>query len=260
MRRHPVRWAHVLVVLLVVASLGCAARHIREAQSAFNEAARAENEQRAHALSGGSPLLDSSSAAAGYRLSLDLLEVELAQHEEKLREEKLLGTALVLKALCLWRLADLEDDEQASSDLSTTLQRIEQEQTSGTLALGTRDRVLVSALDGLRDHDRGLRASNLDEAADNFSSAVTVLDQALANGRLPPNHPVRVYLQLSQLASLRAWQAAVYEFEPDRRARKPLVQEIHTKAKQVVKSLEEATKFDPELRALVEQYEAAIGI
>ena len=102
-------------------------------------------------------------------------------------------------------------------------------------------------------------AADLDTATENFRSAVDVLDKALAEGSLPPNHPVRVYLRLSQLASLRAWQGAAYEFEKNDQARDRLVRQIREEAKRVVKELEGATKFDPELKTLVDQYRRAIG-
>ncbi len=259
MRRPAPRWALLVGLLLLVANLACAARQLREAQDLFNEAARAENAQRAQVFSGGAALLDASAAASGYRLSLKLLDEELAGHEAKLREERLFGTALVLKALCLWRLDDLEDAD-LSGELSATLARIQKEQTANTLTLGTRDRVMVAALDGLRDHDRGLKATDLASAQANFESALQVTEGALTAQNPPPNHPVRIYLRLSQLATLRAWQAAVWQFMPnDSPARRELVQRIHGGCKEVGEQLEKPGRTDPELRRVVTFYRTAIG-
>jgi len=249
----------MILLLALLASLGCAAHQVREAQDAFNEAARSENAQRAVTLSGGSTLLASSSAAAGYRLSLNLLDEAIAKHEADLRGDRLYGTALVLKSLCLWRLADLDDDEAAATDLMATLARIQTERSGGTLTLGTRDRVMTEALSGLRDHDRGLRATDLDGAQESFRSSVKVLERALASEPLPGNHPVRIYLRLSQLASLRAWHAATYAFLPRTEARSA-VGEIRAEASRVTGTLAAAMRFDPELSALVDRYKLAIGI
>src|SRR5262245_52301696 len=98
----------LLLLLLCAVQSGCAARQIRAAQDAFNEAARSENAQRAAVLNGGHPTIDASSAAASYRTALKLLDAELEAHQVDLTQEKLLGTALMLKAMALWRLADLE--------------------------------------------------------------------------------------------------------------------------------------------------------
>ncbi len=186
----------------------CAVRQIREAQDAFNEAARQENRDRF----AGNALANASTVAANYRLALAALNRELKENEGALKADNLLGTALVLKALSLWRIADLEDDARAGDELGDLLPRIRTLAGDGTIQLGTRDRVLVEALAGLRDHDLGLRKTTYADAKKFFASAIKGLGDSLATVKPPEGHSVRVYVMLAQLSSYIAWKDAVYRF------------------------------------------------
>lgn len=252
------------VAVSVLLQVGCVPRQIREAQDTFNQAAQSENAQRATLLSGGAPPLDASSAVASYRIALDLLKTELDSHAQDLAQEQLLGTAMMLKALSLWRLADLEDGPAAAAadaELTRTLAALDTLVQQQPTALGTRDRVMVKAIPGLRDHDRGLRATTLPDASANFESACGVLEQALTTEKPPPNHPVRTYIRLAQLASLRSYQSAVFQFDPnvsDQRATR--LRGIHTCAEKVVLELKPVLKDDTTLTNFVNAINTAIGI
>jgi len=260
MRRTSVRGLTLLVVLALCTTACASARHLREAQNAFNEAARVENQERAMTLAGGaSPA--STSAASGYRTALTLLNQELAQHRSDLQRERLLGSALMLKALSLWRVADLDEDAKAGEELTRFLGEVRTlSSAKGDPLLGTRDQVLLYALPGLRDHDLGLRAPSLDTARRYFDSSVTVLDRALETVQPPPNHPVRVYIRLSQLATLRAWKGAVYVFESEPGRRAAQVEPLLVRFRTVAKTLEPSVSADPILRGVVCSYHQAMGL
>src|SRR4029450_7953398 len=105
------------------------------------------------------------------------------------------------------------------------------------------------------------RATTLTEATANFQSACTVLGKALEVGNPPPNHPVRVYVRLAQLSTLRAYQSAVYRFDPQDSPRRPApVKQIHDCAEVVVLALRPVLRDDAELTKFVEFMNTAIGI
>lgn len=255
------RWRGLALGLsLSVLLTACPAhiRGVREAQDAFDRAATEEGRLTAAGLGTETGLLTQSSSTAEYRVALALLSREIDRHQRQLRGDRLLGTALVLKALCLWRLADLEatDETGWGEELAATLTRIERDDS---LVLGERDRVLVAALPGLRDHDRGLRAADYESASRLFASALEIVGRAAESA--PPLHPVRTYLRLAQLATCRAWQSAAYAFFPDDlnraddEADKPLA-----KAREILTELEQQATRDAALQAQITSLRQRLGL
>jgi hypothetical protein len=241
---------------------GCGARQIRAAQDAFNHGAQAENAERAATFSGGQPPLDAASAAASYHTALTLLDTELREHETDLQQENLLGTALMIKAMSLWRLADLESGGPLAPSRAALAEALNDAKSKAGAQLGTRDRVMAAALPGLYDHDLGLQATTLGEASERFSSAYRLLSEALQSETPPPNHPVRIYVWLAQLSTLRAYQSAIYRFgDPINPLNPPAeLKDIHTCAKLVVLQMKPVLHDDPELQRFVEFVNTAIGI
>jgi hypothetical protein len=260
----------ILITLLLAASFGCAAGQIREAQEAFNEAARVENSQRTILGSGVIPIEGSASAALGYRRTLHLVGREIDNHEAKLREQRLLGPALMLRALSVWRLADLEASGAATlpaaarnrnprpGSVRAAVRAVEARVASGQVTLGTRDKVMLLALPGLADHDAGLRAESYPVARAYFESAHQVMKVSLTQVQPPENHPIRVYIRLAQLASLRAWHAAVYKMQP-RNQRVPEIAAIHSRARSAADDLGARARSDPDLRTAIAAYMRSLG-
>lgn len=196
------------IAVVLISGVGCSVRRIHEAQEAFNRGSLAELQAPDRSAAGAwSPLVPSGSpAAAEYQLSLMLVERELRENAGALEEDGLYGNALVLKALCLWRLGDLDELPVGRANYEAELDK-----AIGAIAklppdkLGTRDRVLSNALPGLRDHDRGLRQTSYPEAMNNFKSAIEKLDIALQDQNLPEGHSIRAYIHLAQLRTCRVW-------------------------------------------------------
>jgi hypothetical protein len=247
-----------LLVLLLLAA--CSARRIREAQDAFNQAATAEQQIEAMPTAGVEGLRGSSSAASGYAVALGLLDEELTQNEAALRQEDLLGTALVLKALCLWRIEALTHDTDGASPpsqmSSDEFAAIEAKASQAGVVLGTRDRVLLAALPGLREHDRALRAADYATASRFFRSAFTVMGSALDTVKPPPNHPVRAYIRLAQMRTLRAWLAANYAMN-GRNAQE--TRAIHDAFHQVADALAPQIDTTPGLKTQIGELAKALG-
>lgn len=214
---HHAQVISIRLILLVVllGSWGCSTRYLREAQNHWNRGAQSESAIFAHGYLADQALTTQANANTEYKLALSLLESELAKNTDELRKEKLYGTALMLKAMCLWRLADLEsDDSTYASRFATTTASIrnaietQSSNNANTIVLGERDQILLTALPGLRDHDKGLSATDYEKATDYFKSALSILNEATTQA--PDNHPIRVYLYLAQLSTFRAWQSAAF--------------------------------------------------
>ena len=216
--------------------IGCeTTRYIRNAQTHFNQAAQQENELLAKSLTAyqaGANASGTASSLSDYKMALSLVDRAINENREKLRQEKLLGTAYMIKAMSLWRISDLNgtppailevpsDDSSAETSVFSSPERkelialiptIKQElnDSQTPITLGTRDRVMLIALPGLLDHDRGRLANSMDRADAYFSSAYTVLNEAA--GAAPTDHPVHLYLVMAQLQTLNSWAYAIDRF------------------------------------------------
>jgi hypothetical protein len=239
----------------LVGGVGCGVRHIREAQDAFSRGALAEQAMYAQATAEQwSPFVASGSPAAGeYAIALSLVERELNENAAALKEDGLYGNALVLKALCIWRLTDLGDITIGEAGDRTKLDMaLDEIRALPAGTLGTRDRVLAAALPGLRDHDRGLRQSDYARAQGYFTSAIEQLDEALRDSETPARHPVRVYVHLAQLRTCRAW----LEFAGDIDDQRKRARDEYTR---VMKNFAPLWKGDAKLYALVSKIAKAMG-
>lgn len=267
------------VVVFALLQLSCAARQIRAAQDAFSEGAQIENAERAAILFSRTPPVDSpsigTSATVSYRTALQLLDAELKNHKPELEEEKLLGPAMMLKAMTLWRLADLESqgdlaakgtnkkvDDGARTEMSLAIDNAKREASS---QLGTRDLVMADALPGLYDHDRGLQASSLVDAERFFSSAYWVVEDAITKPRSPvvaKTHQVMSYLRLAQLATLRSWKHAILSLPGGNgapmRVSDPYLQPFVDCSQLIVKGLQPFN--DPGMQDLVATLALALGL
>lgn len=274
----------VLLALAVIALCGVGgcgtARHIRGAQDSFNQAAAEENRLFAAGLSTEVGLLSQSSAAGDYGIALALLDRELDENEEELRRDRLYGTALMLKALTLWRLADLEGlnepqldpetptgeqllAESASpsgDELMATLALLRAELEGGRITLGERDRVLLVALPGLRDHDRGLRAPDYATARRFFESALEVMDRSLEVASTPEQHPVRIYVRLAQLSTCRAWQSAAFAHLGLGDAEDETNEHVLPRAEEILEELEKLAQRDSTLKEQIEELKLRLGL
>ena len=258
-RRAATILTYSLLVSLALLS-GCS-RYLRGAQDHFNRAAAEETRLLDAGLAADGGLVRQTSAATDYRLALGLLDRELKENEARLRGERLYGTALMLKALCLWRLADLDAAGAGplADDLAATLATIRSQQRRHAITLGQRDRVLLIALPGLRDHDQGLRAADYPTARRFFASALAVLDEAFTAAAVPETHPVRVYVRLAQLSTCRAWQTAAYAFLPTREADA----EVRTptdRARSILKELKPLGERDETIRKQIAEMAARLGV
>jgi hypothetical protein len=219
--------------------IGCeTTRYIRNAQTHFNQAAQQENELLAKSLTAyqaGANASGTVSSLSDYKMALSLVDRAINENREKLRQEKLLGTAYMIKAMSLWRISDLNgtppailelpsDDTSAENSVFSSPERKELIALIPTIkqalndpetpiTLGTRDRVMLIALPGLLDHDRGRLANSMDRADAYFSSAYTVLDEAA--GAAPTDHPVHLYLVMAQLQTLNSWAYAIDRFSQE---------------------------------------------
>ncbi len=208
----------LLAFAFMTAIIGCAQiNHLREAQDAFNQAAHAENALRFNPVPHSDAASLSAAARTGYAsvlLSLDRLD---PQEVNRLKQDKLWGNVLTLKALSQWRLR-LYPQATKSADAALELPGDE---------LHPRDRTLMTALPALIRIDQvhhfiSLRALNeKEEVSENdfdanietpLLNATTILDEA--RKLVAADEPVQIYLIQAQLAAYRNLKIGYRKFSP----------------------------------------------
>ena len=207
--------ALAIVLLATLAGAGCTSvNRLREAQASFNDAAAEENRLRFDAaLQEGptqAPLTQNTTIQNGYAsalLSLDKLE---AKDVERLKQDKVWGNVLALKALAQWKLGLLDQARDTAKEA----------QQAGADQIFPRDRALLLALPGLIKTDEAFAALQRLPAKPTDTQRATTLrniqlliadaGDAIDRGRsvADPAHPVQVYLIQARLAALRNLQVA----------------------------------------------------
>lgn len=208
-------WTALAIVALAVAGTGCASvNHLREAQESFNQAAAEENKLRLDAALQEGPtqgqLIQNTTIQNGYAsalLSLDNLE---AKDVTRLKQDKLWGNVLALKALAQWKLGLLDKARDTAKEV----------QQAGADQVHPRDRALLLALPGLIKTDEAFaalqrvpaeptaeqRAATLKNVQLLVADAGDAIDRG--RGAVDAAHPVHVYLIQVKLAALRNLQSA----------------------------------------------------
>jgi hypothetical protein len=213
---HP-RLAAALAILLLatMAHGGCTSTNrLREAQTSFNEAAIAESQLRfGDALTAGSlqgQVTQNTLVQNGYAsalLSLDKLE---PRDVDRLKQDKLWGNVLALRALAQWKLGMLDQARDTAKEA----------QQVGADQIFPRDRALLLALPGLIKTDEAFaalerlpaeptpeqRTATLRNVQLLIADAADAIDRG--RGAADPPHPVHVYLIQAKLAALRNLQVA----------------------------------------------------
>jgi hypothetical protein len=208
-------YAALTLVLVTTLVVGCASvNRLREAQESFNQAAALENELRFDAArqegSVQAQVAQNTTIQNGYAsalLSLDKLE---ATDVERLKQDKLWGNVLALKALTQWKLGLFD----RARDTAREVQQV------GADQVFPRDRALLLALPGLLKTDEAFaalqrvpaeptpeqRASTLTNVQLLAADAGEAIDRG--RGAVEATHPVQVYLIQARLAALRNLQSA----------------------------------------------------
>lgn len=220
----------VLLLGLLLALPACqSTNRLREAQDAFNAAATLDNrsqlaELRLSSAPGTLPagwnqspgakldgeVVGAASSRAGYAASLLSLQNLSSDDVSKLKEDKLWGTALTLKALAQWRLGQFDD----------ALNTVREAEKSASGQIYPRDAALLTALPGLIEIDYA--CAQLPAFKANPTNATGVLDtwrrRLVAPKSTPPSAieqlrqarsqagvegELAIYLTLSQLAAYR---------------------------------------------------------
>ena len=201
-----------LGLAVAIFSYGCGVAHIRslrDAQATFSRAAEIENRER---FGDPTALSDMTEATTGYRVAAQMLDELIARNKNNLQKDNLLCTAYVIRAMSLWRLGD---HDRARSTAT-------QAQEGSSCAPGNdaslvlpRERALLRALPGLvRIDQANAKVGNDKHDVEDFVAIKGLVRDArddlhAAQALVPHNHPVQVYLLISELAAVRVWQAAI---------------------------------------------------
>lgn len=221
----------VLLGGLAAGLAGCrGVNHLRDAQDSFSAAARLENTQQLQSFLGGGAnfgdpaggaeraLSDLSAARNGYAAAILSLDRISAKDRARLEEDRLLGTALTLRALAEWRLGNH----------GAALTNAQLARTKHADQLFPRDAALLTALAGLikidlaYDQVAGLTTNAAGPAGEAVLARVqkrlvgpadsvepsAVDDLRDARAKVGPDHPLNVYLIQAQLSAFRNYQTA----------------------------------------------------
>jgi hypothetical protein len=189
--------------------------HLREAQKAFNEASALENQIQ---MGGLDPFAakDTKALAAntvsiqgGYASALLSINKIYPEEKELLKDNKLLGATLALKAMALWRTGAYEEALN-TADLA---------KKEAADQLYPRDAAVIQAMPGFIKTDLGynrIRQMN-DGEIDILNQEIrprlvgdkgAVADIRNARKKVHKNHEINVYLINAQLAAFRNYQVA----------------------------------------------------
>jgi tetratricopeptide (TPR) repeat protein len=211
----------ILILLSIAGVAGCAdINRLREAQNAFDQAAQAENTLRFHPVPGSEGSVTLAAAArAGYTSALTSLSKLSDADVQKLRQDKLWGNVLVLKAMAYWRL------QNYAAALDTAQEALGLQPDD----VHPRDKAILKALPGLIRIDQvysfiaykalGENESMLvDEFQTSVESPLVNAEEILETARavVLPNEPVQIYLIQAQLAAYRNLKTAFRKFKPGR--------------------------------------------
>jgi hypothetical protein len=219
MMRFP-RAAIALALLGLVLLAGCEASQIREAQDSFNagateEARLAVRDDSQYTLR--APLAAYSPALAHYKVAYTILEKELRENRSELDKMSLLGNAMALKCLALWRISDLEpppsDPEKAGQAAVDCANDAKAENSK--YRLDPRDLRWMKALPAFVDADRGrlvvAYANKRKKFEDSYVVVRGIADEAKSAMKDEADFKIVIQLQLIQIRTLQAWVDAVFK-------------------------------------------------
>ncbi|MEM7019130.1 MAG: hypothetical protein AAF512_17535 [Pseudomonadota bacterium] len=224
---HIFRKAHYSVLLFAFIFAACGGvatvtglsdvRELRNAQAHFDKAANMENELAVNPLAGADfssdPLIEYKSAAA---ILNEMLGDEV--RVDGLRVEGLLGNAYILQAFTALRISNLQYKQEKLDTLDDARRKIDDALLKlNGLNLGTRDRVLKTALPGLVDHAYAMRAIDMTEVYRRLGSAYNELELSLEG--VPEEHPIHTYIRMSQIQVLKLWRERIFEYAPSEQRR-----------------------------------------
>ncbi len=213
-----------IVVTLFSCITGCfdttitSVNHLREAQVAFNESATLENEYQMSTLDPlttkemGNEVGNTIAIQNGYASALLSINKIYPSESVQLKNDKILGNVLFIKAMAQWRIGDFES-AMGTSDLA--LQEAQN-------LLYPRDTAVLAALPGLIKIDLAFKKiKKMEERAEGNLNIFTEIERRLsykeggavndigkARAKVNKGHEVNIYLIQAQLSAYRNYQVA----------------------------------------------------
>lgn len=199
-------------VLFIAVGSGCSTYNLRQAQDSYVDAVKSE---QALALESG------VSALAQYKITLAMVDEVIRENRKDLEQDGLLGVAYTLKALTLFKIADLETDQivdgetpssegslvsdsrTSRQELLVFLRSVYPENGNPPVVYGTRDSAVMRSLYGIYDYMGGRAETDDAKAIAWFKSAIKQLEEART--RAPATHDVQAMITLYELTVLAEW-------------------------------------------------------
>ena len=213
----------LLIIILVSFVAGCSitsVNHLRDAQASFSEAAALENQITMGNLDPfaakdmNTAIGNMIAIKNGYASALISINKIYPSEKEQLRDDKILGHVLFLKAMSQWRIGDF-DNALKIADLA---------EREASDQLYPRDAAVFAALPGLIKTDlaykkiEGMAGKTDEEKLKIFNGAISsrlsskeggaVYDIMLARKKVNKKHEVNLYLIQAQLSAYRNYQVA----------------------------------------------------
>ncbi len=187
--------------------------HLRDAQEAFNQTAMLENEHKKKSFDvTNEELYSNSRIRVGYASVINSLNSFDTEQTNQLKQEKLWGNVLMLKALAYYRMGEIDEINKVV---------IEAKSLNDT-EIGARDKITVEAMPGLVRITQAFKLLKLPLPADGKEKKdrLDEIESLLQNGIKELNktrednstHPIRFFLIESQLAGYKNLRDAYVKF------------------------------------------------
>ena len=191
---------------------GCSNYNLQQAQDSYVDAVASE---QVLTLESG------VTALAQYKITLVMVDEVIQKDRKRLEQDGLLGVAYTLKALTLFKIADLETDQLVAGEIPSSetpqvseagtsrqnllefLRSVYPENGKPPVVYGTRDSAVMRSLYGLYDYIGGRAETDAAAAIRWFRSAIKQLEEA--HSRAPATHDVQAVIALYELTVLAEW-------------------------------------------------------
>ncbi len=198
------------ITLIGLFLTGCAeVNHLHDAQSSLSQAARLENQLRISPAVGTqvNGLLMESEIRSGYAGAIASIDSLNGDQIENLKNHKLWGVALTIKAISYWRLGDYDKMREVSVQANEVKDQIYPRDRGLLLALpglcrvDEAEAIVAAGIEGTEDEKRKIKAERLQSVKGLVKTAM----ESLTNARnsVSGNPAVTAYLIQSMLAGYK---------------------------------------------------------
>ncbi len=199
----------LIITTMFLTGCGSYISKYRKAQDQFNLAAEADNRMKFSLENPESRFTDLANISTNYALAYKYISDILGNKKKELEKDNLYGSALTIKGLCEWKLGKFDKARNTSQE---ALKYFDQSKTE----VFTRDIAVMTALPGLTRADQAYYHTMSDSSSKSYDDIEDFCENAIsefknARNAAGYNHPVQVFLIMSELAVYCTWRKATFE-------------------------------------------------